>query len=100
MFQVCVDHLRRSLELWHDAHQAAGQKRSRLMQQREELVGEVQQSVDFLEASLEQLQTKGTRRGRSQLARLREELEESIRIARRTEERLESIGQRESESEQ
>jgi hypothetical protein len=97
MFAVCVDHLRRSYELWEDSRQADGKRRSQLLRQREELVTEVEQSVDFLDASLEQLRTRNSRRGRSRLARLRDELDESIRIARQTEERLESIGPHEHE---
>ena len=97
MFQVCVNHLHRSYELWEDAHREQGGRRDRLLRQREELVTEVEQSVDFLDASLEQLRVKNTRQGRSELARLRDELDESIRIARQAEERMESIGRREME---
>lgn len=95
MFRVCVEYLRRSYELWEEAQRRDGPGRKRLLQQRAELVTEVEGAAEFLESKLEQLQSTNSRKGRSELDRLRAELDESIRIARQAEERVEAIGRRE-----
>ncbi len=86
MFQVCVDYLDRSYQLWDKAHKQSGGARQQTMDQRDELVREVEQSVNFLETKIGQLEHLNTRKSKSELAELRAELDETIRVARRAEE--------------
>lgn len=87
MFQVCVDYLDRSYQLWDKAHKQAGPARQRTMHQRDELVTEVENSVDFLESKIDQLENINKKKSKSELSELRAELDETIRVARRAEER-------------
>jgi hypothetical protein len=91
MFQVCVDYLQRAYDLSREAERLEGRERSRIQRQREELVAEVEHSVEFLAKKLDQLQTPSDGKHKSELARLRAELDESIRVARQAEARLESL---------
>ena len=91
MFHVCVDHLRQSYKLWQSAQQTTGRSRENTLRQREELIQEVEQSVSHLEQTIDQLQTVSSKRSKSELARLREELDETIRVAKRVEQRTEEL---------
>jgi hypothetical protein len=92
MFAVCIRHLRESYDLWKRSERISGQARQNTLTQREELIHEVQQSVEHLEQTLDKLRTVATRRNKSELARLRAELDETIEVARRTEKRTEILG--------
>ena len=56
------------------------------------MVSEVAMSVDHLGKNVENFHLVKTRNNRSELARLRAELDESIDVAKRVEERTESLG--------
>ncbi|HEY6563877.1 MAG TPA: hypothetical protein VIY86_05240, partial [Pirellulaceae bacterium] len=91
MFQVCVEYLQRAYDLSRDAARLDGNERTRVQRQRAELVTEVEHSVEFLGKKLDQLQAPRDRQGKSELARLRAELDESIRVARMAEARMETL---------
>ena len=91
MFHVCMEHLRQSYKLWQTAQETTGRSRENKLRQREELIREVEQSVSHLEQTIDQLQTVSSKRSKSELARLREELDETIRVAKRVEQRTEEL---------
>ena len=92
MFQVCVDYLDQSFRLWQTASKMKGSSRKHVLQQREELIDEVGKSVDYLESTIDQLNSVVTKKSKSNLAQLRAELDETIRVARRAEERTDALG--------
>ena len=92
LFQVCVEYLDRSVHLWHTAERMKGQARDHVLQQREDLVLEVAKSCEHLEHTINQLHESATVRNKSNLAALRAELDETLRVARRAEERKGELG--------
>ena len=87
LFTVCVDHLERSYDLWKKARRMRGAARDSTLQRREGLITEVEESAGFLTKKISQLEMIADKTHKSELARLREELDESIRVAREVENR-------------
>ena len=87
MFRVCIDHLRLSYQLWEMARRQDGSIARQKLQQREELIQEVHTSVDHLEQVVSRLEESAVERNTGELKRLREELDESMRVAKAVEER-------------
>ena len=63
-----------------------------MLRERDEIVQEVSESIQQLAASVEQLNSFKFRQDEAELAKLREELDESMRVARRAEQRMASLG--------
>lgn len=87
MFRVCVGYLERSYQLWEKANRQLGDARRHTLQQRDTIVTEVGDSVQFLEHKIEQLENLNMGRSHTELSALRAELDETIRVARRVEQR-------------
>ena len=92
LFHMCTEYLDRSFKMLQQAQRLQGESRDSLLQQREELIGEVEHSVAFLEKKILQLHTTATERDKSELSALRVELDETIRAAKRAEERAAELG--------
>jgi hypothetical protein len=102
LYRSCLTSLERSLELWEAARDmATSEARDELLQSREALVGEVVQSIDHLEATVDHLQSASLERGQDDtgIAKVRKELEMGLEVARRVSERVSELerGLRESE---
>jgi hypothetical protein len=91
MFNVCVEYLDRSFDLWQTAQKMKGTAKEGVLAQREELINEVTQSCQYLEDTIDQLNSVSTQRSKSDLAKMRRELDETIRVARRAEERTREL---------
>ena len=91
MFHVCVDHLDRSFDLWKTAQNMAGEARSRILMQREAVIGEVANSCDYLEKTIDELNMSVTEKNHADLAKMRNELDETIQVARKAEQRTQSL---------
>lgn len=92
LFQAAVKHLEHSYHLWITAGRLTGDARRTLLDERERVVQEVQDTVEHLSRTIEQFHTFRAKASEVELARLREELDETMQIARRAEARLESLG--------
>ena len=92
LFQACVRQLERSYELWRAAEKLTGRARQTMLRERDEIVQEVSESIQQLAASVEQLNSFKFRQDEAELAKLREELDVSMRVARRAEQRMASLG--------
>lgn len=92
MFSVCVKQLEHSLELWETAKTMRGPARDSILTQRDALVREVCESVVHLGKTVDQFHLVTTKKNSEDLARLRLELDESLDIARRVEERKAELG--------
>jgi hypothetical protein len=101
LYHSCLASLERTLELWRAAQEMATEKaRTLVLDSRESLLGEVAASIRHLGATLDHLRTAELRRDRGDqsLARMREELEMGLEVARRVDQRVgeldESLRQR------
>ena len=92
LFQAAVKHLEHSYHLWITAGRLSGDARLTLLDERERVVQEVQDTVEHLSRTIEQFHSFRVKESEVELARLREELDETMQVARRAEERLESLG--------
>lgn len=88
MFQVCVDQLEHSYHLWQTAAGLDGIPRQRIMNQREQLIQEVELTVQHIASAVQQYEGLKSFEKTSDLARLRGELDESLRAARSAERRM------------
>ncbi|MBN2021499.1 MAG: hypothetical protein JW809_01780 [Pirellulales bacterium] len=88
LFNSAVDQLRRTYELWESARRADGSAKERILQEREDVIREVTAAVEHLRGTIEQFRTLSTGRKRKELGRLRGELDEALRVARRVDQRV------------
>ncbi len=90
LFTACIASLDRSLEMWEAARQMATQAaRDKLLEQRRRLLGEVAASIDQFAVTVDEVQSLAvSKRGSDELARFREELDQSLAVARRVEQRM------------
>ena len=96
LFQAAVKHLEHSYHLWETAAKVSGEARRKLLAEREHVVQEVRATVEHLGKTIEQFQTSRVKQNESELTKLREELDETLRTARRAEERLATLGEEKS----
>lgn len=91
VFHASTEQLQRSYDLWTAAQRARGEAKQAVLEQREAVIEEVISTVKQLARTIEQFHQFQTQRGSSELERLRAELDETLLVARRTEERLAEI---------
>lgn len=90
VFNMCVEHLEMTYQLWQAA-QGDPRDSSQKLQQREILIVEVEASVKQLQAILDHLHQRAVGSKTDELRRLRAELEQTIRIAKRVEQRTDEL---------
>jgi hypothetical protein len=95
IFQASVGQLKRSLELYEISQKLSPRSRDEILAERERVIAEVIETRDHLSSTIDEFQAFVTRRDQSDLGRLREELDETLRVAKKTEERMASIGHNE-----
>src|SRR6056297_2853346 len=93
IFNASVGQLRRSLELFQVSQKLTGKAQQDILSERERVIREVIETRDHLSITIEQFQSFVTRRNQSELSQLRDELDETLKVAQRTEERMAKIGQ-------
>lgn len=93
VFRATVSQLELSYELWTKAQTLRGKARDALLDQREQVIQEVMKTINHLVRTIEQFHTFQVKRNTSELERLRAELDETLLVARRTEQRLADIDQ-------
>ena len=91
LFAAAVNNLYESYKLLEQARKLSARDQRSLLIQREQLLKEIHASVEHLQSSLEQYKNLTKKSTGSELSQLRDELEESLRIAKRTEERLREL---------
>jgi hypothetical protein len=88
LFGAFVEQLLRSLALFEQADRLVGELREGVLQQRETCVAEIQSAAQQLQKAAEHLENLSRSKREADLAPLQLELEASLRIAKRVEERL------------
>jgi len=93
LFHQCVRSLEQTDKLWHTAQKLnSTDARTPILQQREELIADVQTSIKHLSDTLVKLQTLSTGdASTAELKRIREELDHSLAIAKRVDARMSSL---------
>jgi hypothetical protein len=93
LFQQCVSSLEKTLQLWKTAESLASETaRKPILEQREKLVGDVVQTVEHMSRTLASVQGITSRSdGDARLQRLRGELDQSLEVAKKVEQRVDSL---------
>jgi len=87
VFDECVKQLEHAHSLWETARKMQGPARNDMMQQRGELIQDVVLTVVHVGQMVESHFSETTKKNKSELGKVRRELNESIEAARRAEER-------------
>jgi hypothetical protein len=91
LFQASIISLQRSLDLARAADRmATDDGRRTALLSRDRLLSEVQESIAQMAKTIDGVQSLGLERNGDDLARIRRELDESLNVARRVEERLQT----------
>jgi hypothetical protein len=88
LFQACLDQLRRSHELWEQAHEFRGKAKQSILDEREEIVQEVAATTDHIQSAVAHFRRINDRQDDMDLGQLRDELDESLRVAKLVDERM------------
>lgn len=94
LFKRCVLSLKKTLELWYTAqNMATAEAREPILRQRERIIEDVGKSIRQLGGILAGIQNIGAEEdaGDRELARIREELDRSLEVARMVEKRMQSL---------
>src|ERR1051326_2816570 len=93
LFDQCVESLRQTERLWQTAGKLnSAEARKPILQQREKIIHDVQASIKQLSGTLVALQSLGAGGPtHGQLERLREELDQSLAVAKTVEERVNDL---------
>jgi hypothetical protein len=93
LFQQCVSSLEKTLQLWKTADSLASEMaRKPILEQREKLVGDVVQTVEHMSRTLASVQGITSRSdGDARLQHLRGELDQSLEVAKKVEQRIDSM---------
>ena len=87
----CVNQLEHSHALWETARRMQGPTAESIMRQRDDIIKEVQQTVVDVGAMIDSYFLSESQRSRTELGKVRRELDESIEAARRAGERTEEL---------
>ncbi len=91
IFYAAVEQLGNSYKLWELSQNLGGEARRKVLANREQVLEEVSATVDRLQVAITQIKELIRQDKKVDLASMREELEATMRIARRTEERMREI---------
>lgn len=91
LFQATIGQLRRTYQLYELSRDISPDTRKSILQQRENVLNEIKESIDHLETAVSHFTTMLERNQPGDLSALRDELDTSLRVAQRTEERLKEM---------
>jgi hypothetical protein len=91
IFWAAIEQLDRSYKAFELSEQIFGEDRQRVIADREAILVDVKQSIQQLERAVAQLRKADDKDNSTDLSTLRDELDESLRIAAKTEERMREL---------
>ncbi|MEM7473935.1 MAG: hypothetical protein AAF483_03025 [Planctomycetota bacterium] len=91
VLSAAAEQLEQSYKLWDLSQNLVGDARDKILDNREQVLTEVQETVDRLSAAAKQIKTVIASDNQVDLASMREELEATMIIAKRTEERMKEL---------
>ena len=92
LFQAAVKHLEYSYELYSRASELRGSARDKLMEERRRVISEVALTIDHLGTTIQQFHTFRLDNSETELSKLRKELDATMQVAKRAEERISGLG--------
>lgn len=92
LFRAAVKHLEHSYDLWKTASRLSGDAEEKLMSEREQVIQEVKETIEHLSTSIEQFHAFRVDENETELEKLRNELDQTMEVARRAEERVAALG--------
>lgn len=90
-FNMIVDQLRQSYRLWERSEQLVGETRENTLAERETLLSQTKLTLDRYQAVVDRFRAMVKKEEGADLKDLQQELEATLRIARRTEERMQEL---------
>ncbi len=99
VFGAAVDQLRQSFQLWELSQNLKGDSCKSVLANREQVLTEIAATVERLQITVSQFKELIRKDKKSDLASMREELDATMRVARRTEERMREIENAKSSNE-
>jgi len=90
LFRASAARLEASYQLWQTSRRLMDEPKRKMLQQRDDLVAEVLDTIDHLRSMTQRCIAVTIERDNDQIERLQAELEENIEVARRTEQRIAS----------
>ncbi|RMF40332.1 MAG: hypothetical protein D6753_11905 [Planctomycetota bacterium] len=91
IFKVAVDQLSYSYRLWELSQQLTGEAREQVLADREQILDEIAQAIDRLRGTVQHFQRLVATSDEQDLRSLNAELEQSLEVARRTEQRMREL---------
>jgi hypothetical protein len=91
LFWSATDQLEQSLKMHELAERLSGEQRKNVLSQREQILEEIQISVEHMQSAVKHYQELMNKEQHSDLNTLRDELDASLRVAKRTEERMREL---------
>lgn len=91
LFWSATQQLEQSLKLHALAERLSGDEKKKIFDQRERTLGEIRESIEHMQSALKHYQELISKEQQSDLGSLRDELDASLRIAKRTEERMREL---------
>lgn len=91
LFDACVQALERSYKLWRAASKSRGQAKIDLLSERDQVIEEVGKSVEQFSETIDGIRSLNLKADRGDLGGLRQQLDDSLQIAKRTVERMDAF---------
>lgn len=91
MFEACVQRIKKSDDLWRASRNIHNSAKKKLLEERENIVDEVVQVTEHLSSVVRQTKEIKQTKEKSELSELQKELEKTLTVARRTEERISKL---------
>ena len=93
VFRAAVSQLQQSYKLWELSENLVGDTRNKILEDREQVIGEIETTIDRMNEAIKQFKSLMQTDGNIDLAKMRDELDATMKIAKRTEERMRDIEQ-------
>ena len=91
LFWSATEQLEQSLKLHALAERLSGVEKKKVHEQRENKLGEIRESIEHMQSAVKHYQELMNKEQQSDLGSLRDELDASLRVAKRTEERMREL---------
>ena len=91
LFWSATEQLEQSLKLHALAERLSGEEKKKVLEQREHTLGEIRMSIEHMQSAVKHYQELMKKEQQSDLGSLRDELDASLRVAKRTEERMREL---------
>ncbi len=91
LFWSATEQLEQSLKLHGLAERLSGEQRKKVLEEREQTLSEIRVSIEHIQSAVKHYEELMDKEQQSDLGSLRDELDASLRIAKRTEERMREL---------